>query len=153
MLTALNERGKSLRVLNRVDDQVPLDEEHPLLLNLRGSVADPDSLVLTEEEHDALWDRMMNLSPAVSNLLQKENGRTLLLCGVSPRDATIRRFLRRLLPRGPLRTQGGIFWVRPKRVMGDDGYWAKQYGVEWIDEALNPFLEGLNDLVAGRGDA
>jgi len=152
MWHALSDRSKATRVLNRVNEPVQADDSHPLLLNLRGTVADSRSLVLTEEDHEALWEQMADLSPAVSNLVHKEDGRTLLFLGVSPRDATVRRFIRRLLPQGRTRNQGQIFWVAPGRTAADDAYWVKQYRVEWIEEPTNPFIEALTQLALPRDD-
>jgi hypothetical protein len=157
MWHALSGRGTPPRVFNRVNesaenaDHGPEDREvaqqRTVLVNLRGSIADAKSLVLTDQDNEELWESMKALAPAVSNLVY-EAGRTLLFCGVSPRDLAVRSLMQRLMPKGRTRLNGPIYWVVPNSRAGDDAYWRDRYGVRWITQPYDQFIEALSAAIS-----
>jgi hypothetical protein len=85
----------------------------------------------------------------VAGLIHLGLGRSILFLGVSPRDALLRRLVDRLLPEGPSRTQGPIFFVCPGHSKVDEAYW-RRYGVEWIDESPDVVVRALRAQVKGE---
>ena len=63
----------------------------PLLVHLRGTWRDIDSLILTEEEHDLLWDRLNKIPSQVAALVHGAKDRSLLFLGIHPRDPLVHR--------------------------------------------------------------
>jgi len=146
MAEALERAHRAVRVVNRVDQQIATTDNAPLLVHLRGTVTDADTLVLTEEDHEKLWDAMANLSSQVSDLLTGDLGRSLLIAGPSPRDPLLRRFVKRLLPHGPSKTQGPIFFVCDHHSPADEAYWTR-YHVRWIDEAPHTIVQAAAQML------
>ncbi len=147
---ALKALGKPVRVLNRVEQEIETEPGVPLLVHLRGTLSDPESLVLTEEDFERLWEELARLSPQVVDLVHRELGRSLLILGASPRDPLVRRFVNRLLPRGPTRNQGPIFFVHPDRTEVDDAYW-RRFAVRWVDERPDLVVQAATAAIAGGG--
>ena len=157
MYQALTGRGNSPRVFNRLNESAENADHRPedrdamqqrtVLVNLRGSIADAKSLVLTDQDNEELWESMKALAPAVSNLVY-EAGRTLLFCGVSPRDQAVRSLMQKLMPKGRTRLNGPIFWVVPSRRAADDAYWRERYSVRWIEQPYDGFIEALSAAVS-----
>jgi hypothetical protein len=149
MARAYGSLDHAVRVVNRVDEELQSEGEETLLVHLRGTVTDEASLVLTEQDHERLWNDLANLSSQVAGLIHLGLGRSILFLGVSPRDALLRRLVDRLLPEGPSRTQGPIFFVCPGHSKVDEAYW-RRYGVEWIDESPDVVVRALRAQVKGE---
>ena len=146
MSEALRRVGKSARELNYVDRKVDVLEETLLLVHLRGTLSDAESLVLTEEDNERLWERMSGLSQSVANLVLGDLGRTLVFLGVSPRDPLIRRFVNRVLPAGPTVNLGPMFFVTPIHSKADEAYWSR-FGVEWIDDNADAVVRTVTETL------
>ena len=58
---------------------------------MRGTWRDIDSLILTEEEHDLLWDRLNKIPSQVAALVHGAKDRSLLFLGIHPRDPLVHR--------------------------------------------------------------
>ena len=71
-------------------------EGQRFLVLLRGSFRRGKSLILTESDHEALAEKIRNISPQLAELTLKERQLTLFI-GVSPRDPLIHQLSRRLL--------------------------------------------------------
>jgi hypothetical protein len=121
--------------------------EGALLVHLRGSVFAPDSLVLTEQDHDELWDRLGRLSPSVASLVTGALDRSLLFLGVSPRDAWTKRLARQLRP-ARARNAGPVFFVTPARSSVDEACW-EQLSAEWIEADAAVVIEELSIAAGG----
>jgi hypothetical protein len=143
MMVALNNRN-DVRVMNaiEVDREAQSitsavgrhvagggDREPLLLVNVRGSLNDPGSLVLTESDHETLEERLSVKGGELSSLLKGDSvGRSLLFIGVHPRDPIVRRLCKAHLSgaRRVLR-----FFVTPRPCAVDESYW-HDLDVEWI---------------------
>lgn len=148
---AIQDQSRAFQVINSLTDQVQADDRHPLLVHLKGCITDASSLVLTEAEHERLWDRMDHLSGAVAGLTTRRPGRSLLFVGLNPRDAVVRRFLRVLMgDETRRRLQGPSFFVTPRHSDVDRAYW-DQYNTTWIDENPVRFIEAATAHAAPEG--
>ncbi len=139
----------SCRVLHRLDDAAPGDATHPLLVCLRGSIGDETSLVLTESDHEALLDRIVDLKGGVLSLVTAERNRTLLFLGVSPRDAWVRALARRLVPETIRRFCSVVFVGASTEV--ERALWESLHvKVKWIEEEPSAVVAELSRLAETR---
>jgi hypothetical protein len=138
MEEALN---RTVAVLNGIDSALPTDSAAPLLVNVRGAVTAPKTLVLTERDHDELADRLTRPSAAVTNLAKGRLGQSLLFVGVDPRDPTARAFARRLRD---VEVQGPWYFVTADYSGVDEAYWA-QLKVTMIRAEPGMLIEALVD--------
>lgn len=146
-------KGHEYRVVNRISQAVPVTGDMPLLVNLRGTVDDAATLVLTEEDHDRLvWDDLVNLSPTVADLVTAGLGRSLMIAGASPRDPLVRRLINRLMPSGPSRMQGPIFFISEVHSQVDEAYW-QRYNVVWVQAAPHAMVQAVTHAVTDGAQA
>ena len=130
-----------------LSEQLPATLTRPLVVNVRGIVKDTTTLVLTEEEHDALWDAIQGMSNHVRSLLRPD-ARSLLCIGVSPRDPWVKHLVRQLAPKGG-RNVGPIFFASDGLTDVDRACWKACFpttvwipGKPWqIVAALTPLAE------------
>jgi len=147
---AIQDANRAFQVINSLSDQVQADEQHPLLVHLRGTISDTSSLVLTEREHEELAARMDRLSGAVAGLATRRPGRSILFVGVNPRDDILRRFVRVLMgDETRRRLQGPSYFASATHSPVDDAYWS-QYGVQWIQASLVDFIEAATKHATGE---
>jgi len=118
-----------------------------LLLCPTGTTSVPESLVLTEEEHERLHEDIGTVTPVIRARMHGPVGRCALFAGVSPRDPLARRMAARFLDTGSRRTQGPTYFVTAQHTPADDAYWEK-YGVRWITESLDHVCESLVRMTA-----
>lgn len=144
-------RGGGFCAVHDVGQAVGEDEvDLPLIIHLRGSILAPDSLVLTEQDHDVLWDKLNRLAPRIGSLVTGDLDRYLLLLGVSPRDPWLRRFLRQIRPESA-KNAGPIFIASPDRSPVDEAYW-ERFGVEWLSVSADALVEAISlRIVAPEG--
>ncbi|MCP3964295.1 MAG: CHAT domain-containing protein [bacterium] len=148
MADALERQNRQSRMVNYIDREADSDESLPLLVHLRGTLAEQDSLILTEEDHDQLWQRLQNLNNQIVRLVAGF-GRAVLLLGVSPQDTLIRRFLHQLRPQGLSKKQGSLFFVCRGRSPVDEAYWAR-YETQWLDEDPTEVIAMITDLLGSE---
>jgi hypothetical protein len=141
--TAVREspRRRSPSVLNRLDDPPGFGAASPLIVNLRGTLEVPKSLVLTETDHDELDDRLDKISKEIADLFD-QNERAVVFLGVSPRDPAVRRMCRKLLKSGMRHTQGPRYFIGADGSPVDRAWW-QQFLVQWIDRPLPEVLPAL----------
>src|SRR5207253_2979158 len=118
-----------------------------LLLNLRGSLTDAESLVLTDSDHERLMEDLVKANADVLSLF-RSLGRSILFIGVSPYDPAVRRLARLFLDTGRGSTQGPRYFVAPRPSAGDRAYW-KDFGVKWIEEEPLRVVEALDAALRG----
>jgi hypothetical protein len=151
---ALEESGKQAHALNAVDADATVGDEELRVIHLRGMLGDPGSLVLTEDEHDALSDRLSTLPPSIVHLLvgkdRKKIGRTLLFLGVSPRDPIIRRLVARLLGPELAKIRGKAFFACRRRDAVEEAYWKRFEALEWIEAETEALIAALDAAAEGR---
>lgn len=130
---AMSRRGVGPRSIMAPEENLSGFKGEPLLLHLRGHYVDPDSLVLTERDHDQLYDRLGRISPAIADVLvRKQIGMTALYLGVSPQNRLLRRLTNVLRsPRNRPGSCGPIYFVCRESDDIDEAYW-RDYDVEWL---------------------
>jgi hypothetical protein len=141
---ALTQERIAFRPINGVDESPSGTDDVPLLVNVRGTCRDPDSLVLTEVENDSLWERLGAMSTSVQQLIRGKLGRNLLLVGACPRDPLVRRLVGKLLEHTTDKTTGAIYFACPKSEH-QDPYWAGRR-VVWIDAGPREAVEAISRL-------
>ena len=122
----------------------PTLEGKRFLVLLRGSHRRGKSLVLTETDHDALADKIRNISPQITEFTLKEKQLTLFL-GVSPRDPLIRQLARRLLATTQ-RLHRPPYFVWKGWTPVDKAYW-QQFGVRPIEEDASTVVRLIDRLM------
>ena len=115
------------------------------LILLRGSHRRGKSLVLTETDHDALTERIRNMSPQIAEFTLKEKQLTLFL-GVSPRDPLIRQLARRQLATSQ-RLHRPPYFVWKGWSAVDKAYW-QQFGVRAIEEDASTVVRLVDQLMS-----
>lgn len=143
MEEALAERN--VAVLNRVTYEAPMGNEGMLLVNLRGSWTD-NTLLLTEQDHDQLWNDLQMMHSHVRDLIDKELGRSFLIIGAHPRDPLVRQLCTHMLTETNARTRGNVFYVCSKHSKVDEAYW-EQFNTQWIDMELEDFISQATALL------
>jgi len=130
---AMSRRGVAPRSIMAPEENLNGFKGEPLLLHLRGHYVDPDSLVLTERDHDQLYDRLGRISPAIADVLvRKQIGMAALYLGVSPQNRLLRRLTNVLRsPRNRPGSCGPIYFVCRESDDIDEAYW-RDYDVEWL---------------------
>ena len=87
-------------------------------------------LILTEDDHDKLAERITKLDDQLKNTARKAK-RSVLFLGVSPRDPVARQLGQQLLVAEKNRQQGPTYFCWPNADEVDTAYWQK-YGVKWL---------------------
>lgn len=147
MEEALKQAGKMARVLNRVDMSLTGEQAETLLVNVLGTLTQATSLMLTELDHEHVWERLPRASTDVVDLV-RQMGRSLLFLGVSPRDFLVRRFSS-LVEVGEASMQGPCFFVSKQATEVDAAYW-RPYNVQWIHEEPAAVIEALTARMEGE---
>lgn len=143
---------KPFRAVYKVDDPVPAGNS-PLLVHVRGSHLKAESIVLTEDDHDALWEKIGRMTPEITNLVRGYSGRSLLFLGINPRDPLAKRLFSKLLDGWSAKLRGPIFFVCRKEEKGDPYWEEKAYpsSFHWIEGELESFVAALSRAVAPGG--
>jgi hypothetical protein len=116
-----------------LDDPTPADLELPRLVQLCGTCRgrDKKAAALSEQKHDALWDRLAKPPDWLTNLITGVEDRSLLFLGIHPRDALARRLASRLYAKGVANEAGPIYFASTEYTAADQAYW-KNFNVRWI---------------------
>jgi hypothetical protein len=146
--TAMSRRGAAPRSITGPDETLSGFKGEALLLHLRGHYVDPDSLVLTERDHDQLYDRLGRISPAIADVLvRKQIGMTALYLGVSPQNRLLRRLTNVLRsPRNRPGSCGPIYFACRESDDIDEAYW-RDYDVEWLKFEPIALVTALSDAL------
>jgi hypothetical protein len=148
---ACDRRDVRIRVMNKIDDPAGAGaSEIPLLVHLRGSPRQPESLVLTVEEHDRLLSRILQrLSEDVEGLIAGTEGCALLFLGASPEDACLKHLMSRILTDSVRDNLAGVYFACPARSRVDEACWDR-LSIEWLDTPPRDLVEALSALAPGR---
>ena len=152
MEEALTQEKRAPRVVNSVCQQAEMEADVPLLVNLCGTLEDENSLVLTEEDFDNLWEELGKMVPEITDIVYGELGRSLLFVGFSPRDQLIRRLASKLLKTSKCRTLGPVFFVCSDETEAEDPYWQK-FDVKWIIMDPDELIASLTEIARTGTDA
>lgn len=147
--TAMSRRGAGLRSVMGPEETLKGFKGESLLLHLRGHYVDPDSLVLTERDHDQLYDRLGRMSPAIADVMvRKQIGMSALYLGVSPHNRLLRRLTNVLRsPRNRPGSCGPIYFACRESDDIDDAYW-RDYDVEWLRFEPVELVAAVSDALA-----
>jgi hypothetical protein len=149
---AMSRRGAGPRSIMVPEEALSGFKGEPLLLHLRGHYVDPDSLVLTERDHDVLYDRLGRIAPSIADVLvRKQIGMTALYLGVSPHNRLLRRLTNVLRsPKNRPGSCGPIYFACRESDDIDEAYW-RDYDVEWLKFEPVALVAALSDaLVKAR---
>lgn len=139
------EKDREVRIISGVTENLSLEGSLRLLILLRGTILDYNSLILTEEDHDNLYRSMQKIPSQITDLLHKEYGRSLLIIGVSPRDVMVRQLCRQLLKPEVSKTFGQIFIVDKTLNEVDRAYWKTIYKtIKWIEADASDLIMALS---------
>lgn len=147
---AFRARDRKFRMVDGVKRSVS-PGEYPLLINVKGSIRDHGSLVLTEAEHGRLWDDLAAMEPDVLNLVRGYSGqssRSLFFLGVSPRDPLVKRLFSKLAENWAGVLQEGSVFFLCRAGEGRDPYW-DPFKVAWIEDDLEDVVNRLTALQPG----
>lgn len=146
---SMSRQGAAPRSITVPDETLSGFKGEPLLLHLRGHYVDPDSLVLTERDHDQLYDRLGRISPAIADVMvRKQIGMAALYLGVSPQNRLLRRLTNVLRsPRNRPGSCGPIYFVCRESDDIDEAYW-RDYDVEWLKFEPVALVTALTDALA-----
>jgi hypothetical protein len=144
----MDEAFKSVRRVPRLVPSLEPPVDVPegsaaLLIHVRGSVTNERSLILTEEDHDRLWDAVSRLPSRIVELSRGQAGRSVLFLGVSPRDPLVRRLSKQLLETGEARIQGPTYFACVDHTAVDDAYWDK-YDVQWLPHTVQEVVASVS---------
>ena len=142
---AFQESNIPVQTVAAVDQRFESDGTPTVLMCPRGLLRFKDSLILTEEDHEKLYERVARWDPVLRDRMRGQVGRSTLFLGVSPRDELVRRIAGQLLAAGEDRMQGPTFFFCNYHSIGDDAYWSK-YDVRWINYDIHDFSEILRGL-------
>jgi hypothetical protein len=145
-------RGRRFIALT-LDDPTPGDLEILRLVQLCGSCRgrDKKAAALTEQKHDALWDRLARPPDWLTNLITAVDDRSLLFLGVHPRDPLARRLASRLYAKGVANDAGPIFFVTTEQVAADQAYW-KNFNVRWVKRSPADLIDEIGSMASSGGE-
>ena len=125
----------------RAAEGAGLTGERRPLVQLRGSVQNPDSLIITEDDHEKLAIDIAGMAPEISQLTRSQLRCCVLFIGVSPREPLVRQLCQKLLDRrvGSRRSQGPTFFLALPNECAQLPYWAP-FDTQWLSSDLDPFL-------------
>jgi hypothetical protein len=128
-------------VLTSLDSKLPeLCDDKRVLVMACGCREWQDSLVLTEDDYEELWDRARNISEEVMDRVTGRTRVSVLFIGVNPRDPVIHCLGKRLLERkSRRRKQGPTYFIWQKPTAADTAYW-QEFDVRWIEDDLERLL-------------
>ncbi|MCI0639677.1 MAG: CHAT domain-containing protein [Gemmataceae bacterium] len=141
----LSRLRQEMVVVDRIDEtNLDLEKDDRVLVHLRGSIERHNSLVLTKDAHDLLWDRINNISRTLKHhLITGTPGRGFLLCGVHPRDSLVRHLVQKLV-HDDEESRGPSFFVVRRKTSAEEGYW-EPFKVTWIEDDLRNVLDILGE--------
>lgn len=132
-------------------EDLPAVLTRPLVVNVRGTVKVTKSLVLTEEEHDRLWDAIQDLNGLVEELVQTD-ARSLLCIGVSPRDPWVKHLVRKLAP-DQGENVGPIFFASDGLTDVDRACWTASFPTTvWVPGKPWQIVSALTAAIAQGAD-
>ena len=114
------------------------ESERTQLYKLRGSLARPDSLVLTEDDYEAFFENQTTISVVLQAYLARK---TILFLGYSLDDAAFRRLYRKVT--GPLDSYARRSFLVSETLSPAASRWSKRHGVQVIQTDPVVFMEAL----------
>lgn len=147
MEQAFSNRDIDVRVVNLFANELETRSDEQLLVTVTGTLNDHKSLILTEEDHDRLWNRLGKLNHQITDMVCGHLGRTLLFLGVPPRDGIPRRLALNMLAAN----SGGErpIFVCPNHTEVDRSYWNK-YQAQWISAEVDELVDALTVALNGE---
>jgi hypothetical protein len=143
---AFQRKERTPQIVYTLSKPPDLQQRHQILILVRGTLTNDESIVLTEQENEELAAVIDRLPPAIEQITTVSTGRSVLLLGVNPRDAIVRKLARRLIR--PRTNQGPAFFVCPKYTAADEAYW-ESLNVKWIKAEPDAVIAQLTTLATG----
>lgn len=118
-------------------------ERRPLVLP-RGSIHNPGSLVITENDHERLAASIARMPSELRAITRRKFPCSVLFIGLNPREPLVRQLCQVLLDTNTTgrRVQGPTYFLCSSDEVADQAYWA-QYETTWLIDDTEPFLEDL----------
>jgi hypothetical protein len=146
---ALVARRTRFRSILGLTTAVPMSaSDDTVVVHLRGSVKQPQTLVLSEADHETLLDGIREMCSDITDLTRKTIGRSLLYVGLHPRDLLVRKLTLALrgAPEMQSRTaQGPLFFAYAGDTAPYESYWSR-YNVTWLRMSTEDLVSALSRL-------
>ena len=123
----------------RASSAVERPREHLVLL--RGSLDIPQTLVVTESEHEELGGVLRGSPSALAAIASAESGYSVLVLGACPRDPVVRQ-LGRALFQNYDRIQEGRYFACPDVRSSEAAFWST-YELNWLGDDPIRTLEAV----------
>lgn len=142
---AFEAANRSLDVIIGNVDVAFEDEQKARLYKLRGSLDRPESLILTEDDHEAFFRNRANLSVVLQGYLARK---TILFVGYDLAEPLFKRLYYEVtLPLDNYTRRAYAFGETPSRVVAR---WCKRHGIDVIEADATAFLEALVEQLESR---
>lgn len=140
-------------VIRRLDvDPERAGLSDPRIVYLRGSWQDPDSLIVTQTDHDrALRGLEESSERLVSFFSGSYPGRSFLFLGVDPQDILVRCYFGALLSKSRFPLSSQSYFVIPEPDPIDRAYWRGWDKVEWLQRDPAALIAALAEGLASNG--
>lgn len=143
--TAFAEAGRPLNVVIGNVDVVFEDAHKTTLYKLRGTLEQPASLVLTEDDYDEFFDNQASISVVLQGYLARK---TILFVGYDLEDPNFKGLYRKVT--APLdnyaRRAYAFGDVPPPRVC----HWCERHGIDVVEADATAFLQALTQQLVAR---
>lgn len=151
LVEAFERKRQRPLIVSSTDQPAEEMEDAFKIVHVCGLPTDPESLVLTETDHDQLFDRLEQPGGSLTGLINSRFGHSILLLGVSPRDPLVRRLCSILLRADRGRRVVPIYFAAPNPDVTDQLFW-RQFNVTWIDADTDELVDALTVIATGGDD-
>ena len=142
---AFAEGKQSLDVIIGNVDVAFEDERKAKLYKLRGSVEQPDSLVLTEDDYETFFEDQVSISVVLQGYLARK---TILFIGYDLAEPYFKQLYRKVsVPLDDFARRAYAFGEAPSSKVSR---WCKRHGIKLVEADATTFLEALARQLAAR---
>jgi len=121
------------------------DGQRATLYKLRGSLEQPESLVLTEDDYEAFFDNQTSISVVLQAYLARK---TILFVGYDLADPHFKRLYRKVT--APLDHYARRAYAFGKMPPPGTCRWCERHGINVVDTDATAFLEALTEQLEAR---
>ncbi|MDW3221811.1 MAG: CHAT domain-containing protein [Paracoccaceae bacterium] len=144
---AFEEDRRYPKVLSNAAQSTEDVDEEPRLVHICGLPREPESLVLTETDHDMMFDRLEEPDGTRSCMVNSAYGLSVLMLGVSPRDPMVRRLASILLRADAGRGTIPIHFVSTEDEPLARLFWGR-FNVSWYQTSPEEFVQQLTGIAS-----
>jgi hypothetical protein len=145
---AFSEAKRPLSVVVGNVDVAFEDAQRATLYKLRGSLEQPESLVLTEDDYEAFFDDRASISLVLQAYLARK---TILFVGYDLADPHFKRLYRKVTT--PLDHYARRAYAFGKMPLPGTCRWCERHGINVVDTDATAFLEALTEQLEARKTA